>query len=604
MRSRAVLLLSLALTACPSKQAPEAGPDAGPPGPVQVEEKEPNNTAATALVIKVPTRLMGALSGDRPDEDYLRLEGAPNQVASLEITGIPGADVALELLDRDGNHVALYNSEGEGDGERISNLGLAAPWLVRIHSAKKGSGGSYVATVTYGTVEAGSEVESNNRAVDASPLTLAQPIHGVIGDRADEDWFKFEVPLPVSAAPVPPGVTPADAGGPPAAALAIDASQPLPSDAAVSELDAATAASGTPATPLPPAVVKLELAGVPNVRLQVELANAAQAVFYTARSREAGEGIQLRNLALRPGETSYFVIVKSAWSGAGKEAKRSYNTANSYTLTITPEEAGANAELEPNDDPAHATPLVGDGTRQGFFAPKGDIDYFVIRAEKPTLVRVELTGVDRVDAILSVVRPQNADGTGKEEILLRANDGAIKEGELLLNVGAGKGDVFLKVEAAPRLVENKWVRDQENATEPYRLTLTSRPDDGTEEREPNNSADTATPLTLGKTVRGWIHPKKDVDLYRIDLSASPVKVPLKATATGILKVDVALALFRVQDKGEPALVQRADKGKGDQSETIRYSAEPGIYLLEVRDTKNLQSNFVDAYLLSVEQSAD
>ena len=133
-------------------------------------------------------------------------------------------------------------------------------------------------------------------------------------------------------------------------------------------------------------------------------------------------------------------------------------------------------------------------------------------------------------------------------------------------------------------------------------TITSRPDDGSEEKEPNNTPATASPIALGKTVKGWVHPRKDVDLYRIDLTSSPVKVPLKATATGILKVDVALALFRVEEgKTEPVVVQRAERAKGDQPETIRYTAEPGVYLLEVRDTKNRESNFVDAYHLTLEQ---
>ena len=40
---------------------------------------------------------------------------------------------------------------------------------------------------------------------------------------------------------------------------------------------------------------------------------------------------------------------------------------------------------------------------------------------------------------------------------------------------------------------------------------------------------------------------------------------------------------------------------GDQPEVIRYSAEPGVYVLEVRDARNREANFQDAYQLTIEE---
>jgi hypothetical protein len=71
---------------------------------------------------------------------------------------------------------------------------------------------------------------------------------------------------------------------------------------------------------------------------------------------------------------------------------------------------------------------------------------------------------------------------------------------------------------------------------------------------------------------------------------------------GILKVDVGLYLHRVDDGGMLALVQTSDRAKGDQPEILRYSAEPGIYILEVRDsTKRNEANFQDRYQLTVQE---
>jgi len=248
-----------------------------------------------------------------------------------------------------------------------------------------------------------------------------------------------------------------------------------------------------------------------------------------------------------------------------------------------------------------ATPFTAPGTIGGYFSPKGDLDYFALRADQPSLLKVELSGVDRIDSSLSLVRAAG-DGQEKEQTLLRANDGAVREGELLVNVAATPGEtLYLKVEAAARQVDGKWVRDQENPSEPYSLTVTARADEGLDEREPNDDAARATPIEFGRPLRGLIHPKRDVDYYRLDLSGSPVKVPIKATASGILKVDVALGLYRLDADGKPALVQSSEKGKGEQAETIRFTVDPGVYLLEVKDTRNWASNFLDSYQLLVER---
>ena len=100
-------------------------------------------------------------------------------------------------------------------------------------------------------------------------------------------------------------------------------------------------------------------------------------------------------------------------------------------------------------------------------------------------------------------------------------------------------------------------------------------------------------------MRGLVHPKKDIDLYRLDLSKATVKTPLKITTTGILKVHIGLYLFRF-DGSSKVLVQSADRAKGDQPEVLHYSADPGVYLVEVRDSNNRESNFQDPYQVTVE----
>jgi len=67
-------------------------------------------------------------------------------------------------------------------------------------------------------------------------------------------------------------------------------------------------------------------------------------------------------------------------------------------------------------------------------------------------------------------------------------------------------------------------------------------------------------------------------------------------------VHLGLYLHRLNEEGKLSLVQTADRAKADAPEIIHYSAEPGVYFFEVRDSKNRESNFQDFYQLTVEES--
>ncbi|MRI88313.1 ABC transporter substrate-binding protein [Aggregicoccus sp. 17bor-14] len=608
-----------------ASEAPDAGaPDAGP---AALNEQEPNDRPEQALSISGDAVVTAGLAADpsRADEDWYRLAPGSPRVADVSVSGIPGSDVTLGVFDRDRNPLVTVNGGGEGQGEHLPNLYVDGERWVRVAAARKGAGGAYRLQVSFRAPGDGEEREPNDRAADATPLLLGQAVAAYIGHAADEDWYRLELQPgagdagsgePAAPAPAPAEAT-ADAGGaaeanaPPApAAPDPDEEARRAEEAAAQAAQAGGAAAVVlpgatpPPPPEPPGIaLRIDLSAVPGVRPELTLLSAAEAPLFTTRGQE-GQPLSLRNIGVRANDQVVYLVVKSAWSGTGKEAKRGANTDTPYTLSVTREPAGANAELEPNDALAKATPVqlpgpTGTAYKEGFLSPKGDVDTFVLHTQEPLRVRAELSGVERLDLMLSVVEPPATEG-GSETVTLRANDGALKEPERLNDVTC-QGACYFRVEGAPRKVEGKWVKDYENAEVPYRLTLTAAPDDGSYEREPNNTPERATPITIGKPLRGTVFPKKDTDFYRLDLSDRPVRTSLKVTLIGVLKVDVGLYLHRLGEDGKPQLVQTSDRAKGDAPESIRYSAEPGVYLLEVRDSKNRESNFQDPYQLSVEE---
>ncbi len=586
-RSRGLWLTLVVLSVSCSKCGADPTPvDAGPidAGPVVLVEKEPNDGPDQALPIRASSVVEANLGSDpgKPDEDWYVFQAGLPRTVEVTVSAPMGADVALEVLDATRTVLTQVNANGPSGAERLPNLDVSGSALVRVVSLKKGVGGAYTLTAIFRDRAVGFEHEPNERSVDATQVQLGQAVSGFIGHPGDVDLFRFELPAPAEVEREAAVVTPAvDDGG------QVDGG----------DEDAGSATDAGPVIPEKKLALRVDVSAVEGVALDLQILTEAQAVLFQARGRQSS-GLSLRNVGVRQADRVLYVAVRSALPSAAKDAKRGFNVDKSYTLTVAPEEGGASAEYEPNDELGKATELPPNSYREGFISPKGDVDFFKLTTDGPSIVKAQLTGVEKVDLQLSVVRPIE----GKpDEVLLRVNEGGTKEPEVLNNVRCD-GVCWFKVEPVARKVDGVWVREDENGDQAYRLSTTVTPDDGSEEREPNQNAADATPLALGRSVRGTIYPKKDVDLFALDLRDREVKTPLSATLLGLLKVDVGLYLHRVEADGKLTLVQTSDSAKGDKPEGIRFAADPGLYVFEVRDAKNREANFQDSYQLTVEEA--
>lgn len=601
------LLAGLMLAGCGGCPAPrdavDAGVDAGP-GPLA--EREPNDDREHAVELTSDCRVEGQLAvraAGAPDVDWYRLALPSGRIATLRAEPAPGVDLALELWDADGVKRGSQDAAGPGGAEVLTDVATDRPLFVRVAGKKVAGPSAYLLRLESAVDDGQHALEPDGRAADATLLAFGSERLGHLSDPGDEDWFRLELaPLPAllptvdteaaPGEPVPPSPEPAATDGGLSDGGATDAGVPSPVDGG-----AQPAPSVAPRDEPRPELLHLSVKGVPGVRLEVAVLNAAQAPLHTVRGRGPGDGIDLRNLALRGPERTFYVVVRSAPIGNGKEARRAANAEAAYAIEAEVETATGASELEPNEDLAHATALGPNLALTGFLSPKGDVDVVRLSSDTPQLARVELSGVDHLDLELALLRP-SPDG-GRDLVELSANDGELKEPELLTGVAVGPGrDAWLRIQSAARKgPDGKWVRDGENPTVPWRLVASLSADDGSREREPNDRAPLAMPLVAGQPVRGVIHPAKDVDLFLLDLSEAAVKSSLQLSVTGLQKVDVKLRLFSLAADGTATLLDTADRATGDQPERLQHACEPGRYLVEVSDSKGRGSNFADAYRL-------
>ena len=591
MRRLSWILVCAALAGCPKgkDEVPDAGPaDAGPD---VLSEKEPNERPDQALTLARDAVVSAALLGGfRPRATRTGTGWRPPlpRTAEITVSGIPGGDVTLEVYDRDRNRLGGVNSEGEGKPERYPNLYVERERYVRVAPARKGSGGAYTLTLTYRRPNDGEEREPNDRAVDSTPLALGQTVAAYIGHAGDEDWYRIELPAQQAATPPAPtegrdasgsgpharsdrgrhapgsrghlpSAPPAEGSTPPAAAPT-EGSTPPPAEGSATPPPQAPAPRAPPERlrrPLPPwgspkppppveppgVALKIELSSIEGVRPELAVLSAAEAPLFSLRASKEGEPLTLRNIGvratdqrrLRGGEERLGGLGQGGQADLQRHDARTPSPCRSRRPAPTPSWSPMTSSTRRRRSRARASRRASSRRRTTWTTT-------CCAPRSPCWRRWRSPAWS--GWIWCCRRWMRRRATGKQEtVTLKANDGELKEPERLNNVSCS-GTCYFKVEGASRKVEGKWVRDYENPDQPYRITFTAVPDNGSEEREPNNTVDRAMEISTGKAVRGTVYPPKDVDYYRLDLTDRPVRTPVHATLLGILKVDVGLYLHR------------------------------------------------------------
>jgi hypothetical protein len=556
-------LFALFLLAACRREFAAAVADAGvpaavvqPPPQTVVEAKENDFQHPQQIPLRAIVR--GKLSAPR-DDDFFRVEPGVGKTLSLHVE-LAQADAVLEVLDRDrAREVRVH-------GKLIP--GVLCRESCFVHVSGKGPQ-AYTLTVMAEELRADRELEPNDRFMDAQLILPGTALQGSFLSSEDQDWYRVALPAAsgqflrvqlVSAGRPELEIR----GGPDAALLAayraangeglfvrdLSLALAVPKSAP----DAALAGAG------PQDAGLFEDSGAASAAdADASAASEAAAVPDAAVPDAAVAAPDAAGVPVEP--PAYFFVLKRGTEGP-------------YTLSVSLEPGPADLEVEPNDDPQHATPLG--PAASGYLSPRGDQDWYLVRVAAPSVLQAQVTGLAEDVELAAFDTP---DGGKPRQLARAAEDGGT---QVLPFVALPAGDNYLRVRMRSS--------DADDPGHLYKLSATVSPDDGSLDREPNDTPSSAQPVSLPVSLHGYLWPRRDVDFFRFHVP--PDHAPVTIALTAPRGMELLLRLHELH---------------GDRSEVIGSSTalslvsvplKEGDYAVEVSSPRKDASS-TDAYELHV-----
>ncbi|MFI5346443.1 MAG: hypothetical protein ACHQ51_08720 [Elusimicrobiota bacterium] len=317
--------------------------------PAAGRERQPNFTALTAQPIEAggvvrgwywPTRNLLVDDPQAQGVDHWFSVEVQKQglfLLNVDVSEVRKVDPILEVYDTNGYKLTTVDQGGIGEGESLRSFGVRGPakYLLRLRSKYDNVGNSedpFDLMTELLPYQGRTEFEPNNQRSDATPLEL-DSIQGTIAPAGDADWYKISV--------------------------STEAKQ----------------------------ILRADLTGVPGMDLVLTLKDTLGNDLLVVDNAGKEQPEVLTGYGVTKGD--YYLVVTE------KTGKKS-DSRSSYTLSkkLIPWQSGL--EWEPNDSTATVQALkVGDSV-DGYFAPKGDQDWYEFNAYQKGPVELDLTGVINV----------------------------------------------------------------------------------------------------------------------------------------------------------------------------------------------------------------
>ncbi len=359
------------------------------------------------------------------------------------------------------------------------------------------------------------EVEPNDGADTATPLTLGGGVRGTLGLDGDVDYFRLDVSEAGVLAITLPAVD---------ADLAVELLDPSLKSIARSDRAGKRGEEGIPDVGVAPGRYTVVVRGKKPPAVKVVPAKPPR----TKRGKHPAKG-KPADVGVPPAPVA---APASAMPGVA------------YELTAALVTPAAGAEHEPNDDRGTAAELIVGETVTGYLGWTGDVDTWKLSVEAlgaTNVLDLEATAVDGLTLTLEV-----ADALGKPVATRRGAKGAaVVAAGLGLAVAAG----------APPFVYVTVKSDRSNPVTTYSLRATEKPAVEDADREPNDTPERAMEFPADRVEVTGTWAIGDVDYFAVP--PSDAARTLEATLDTQDRADFAIELL-VDDKS----IAKGDGGTG------------------------------------------
>jgi hypothetical protein len=316
--------------------------------PAAGREHEPNDKALQATPIEPsgtvrghywPSKDLLSEDPDAVEEDWYSVDvQRPGLfLLNVDVSEVRNVDPMLEVYDSTGYKLKELDAGGVGEGESLRSFGVRGPakYMLRLRAKRKGEGNAeipYDLMTELLPYQGRVEFEPNDQPSEATPLT-GDSIQGAISPAGDADWYKV------------------------------------------------TTDSGTKN------VLRAELSGLAGADLVLSVKDAFGNELRVVDNMGKEQPEVLTGWGLNGGDVYLEVTEKS---GRKADARAPYTLAKK----LIPFQDGL--EWEPNNSTGTVQALKTGSSVDGYFAPKGDEDWYEFNLYQKGVVALELTGVFNV----------------------------------------------------------------------------------------------------------------------------------------------------------------------------------------------------------------
>lgn len=247
-------------------------------------------------------------------------------------------------------------------------------------------------------------------------------------------------------------------------------------------------------------------------------------------------------------------------------------------------------EVEPNNKNEEAQPVENGSAVKGYINEPMDQDryYIHIPEDSSAILRAELSGLPDINIKIEILDQA-------EDVLLEADRNKEGEGEIITNFGLSSGDYYIRV-------RELWLRSKEkksNDSTFYVLKINLSPVTGDVEFEPNNRGVTATPLTAGLAMKGYLSPHNDEDWYKLELPKEGFNY-MSISLSDLENVDTQISIY---DPIEALILEKDAEAPGTGEFIPNLGIDPSkeFYYIVVKTPENRwHSNEDSQYTLRVD----